>query len=64
MVHEIIDRYPASINASSNDGKIPLHYAAAVADKSTTYDCLVQYGADESKLDNVGICFKYFFMNK
>lgn len=39
--------------AQDNDGKTPLHYAAALKDGGAMYDLLVEYGADESKLDNV-----------
>lgn len=38
-----------------NDGKTPLHYAAAVKDGGTLYDLLAEHGADESKLDNVSM---------
>lgn len=41
------------MEAQDNDGKTPLHYAAAAKDDGTLYNLLVEYGADESKLDNV-----------
>ena len=36
-----------------NDGKTPLHYAAVAKDAGTTYELLIENGADENKLDNV-----------
>ncbi|RVE49490.1 hypothetical protein evm_005831 [Chilo suppressalis] len=48
----IIERYPQGINDVDNDGRTPLHYAAAVRDDQHTYNTLVGYGADESVTDN------------
>jgi ankyrin repeat protein len=39
--------------AQDNEGKTPLHYAAALKDDDVMYNLLVEHGADESKLDNV-----------
>lgn len=49
----IAERYPQGINDVDNDGRTPLHYAAAVRDEQHTYDTLVSFGADESILDSV-----------
>lgn len=49
----IAERYPQGINDVDNDGRTPLHYAAAVRDDQHTYNTLVSLGADESIVDNV-----------
>lgn len=51
----LTDRYPQGINDVDNDGRTPLHYAAAVRDDQHTHDTLVNLGADESVVDNVSI---------
>lgn len=53
IAREIVEKCPATVLAQDNDGKTPLHYAAAVKDDGAMYNLLVEYGADESKLDNV-----------
>jgi len=55
VAHEILERYSATVAAQDNEGKTPLHYAAALKDDGVMYDLLTEYGADESKLDNVSI---------
>ncbi|XP_076679364.1 uncharacterized protein LOC143374797 isoform X2 [Andrena cerasifolii] len=52
IAREILARYPTVVEAQDNDGKTPLHYAAAVKDGGTLYDLLTEHGADESKLDS------------
>lgn len=49
----IAERYPQGINDVDNDGRTPLHYAAAMRDDQHTYNTLVGLGADESIVDNV-----------
>lgn len=56
MAREILERYPAAALAQDNEGKTPLHYGAAQRDGGAMYDLVVEYGADESKLDNVSCC--------
>lgn len=51
----IAERYPQGINDVDNDGRTPLHYAAAMRDDQHTYNTLVSLGADESVVDNVSI---------
>lgn len=53
MAKEILVRYPSIVNAPDNEGRTPLHYAAICRDGGLMYDLLVDYGADENKLDNV-----------
>ena len=53
MVKEILDRNPSIVNAQDNDGRTPLHYAAACREGGVMYDLLMEYGADENKLDHV-----------
>lgn len=53
IAREILERYPATVTAQDNEGKTPLHYAAALKDDGVMYDLLTENGADESKLDNV-----------
>ncbi|XP_047029593.1 uncharacterized protein LOC124637287 isoform X1 [Helicoverpa zea] len=48
----IAERYPQGINDVDNDGRTPLHYAAAMRDDQHTYNTLVSLGADESVVDN------------
>ncbi|KAJ8721979.1 hypothetical protein PYW08_004381 [Mythimna loreyi] len=48
----IAERYPQGINDVDNDGRTPLHYAAAMRDDQHTYNTLVGLGADESVVDN------------
>ncbi|XP_015185823.1 PREDICTED: uncharacterized protein LOC107071377 isoform X2 [Polistes dominula] len=52
VAREILERYPSVVTAQDNEGKTPLHYAAALKDDGTMYNLLTEYGADESKLDN------------
>ncbi|XP_034950982.1 uncharacterized protein [Chelonus insularis] len=52
IAKEIVQRYSVIVTATDNDGKTPLHYAAALKDSGAMYDLLVEYGADESKLDS------------
>lgn len=54
----IADRYPQGINDVDNDGRSPLHYAAAVRDDQHMYHTLVSLGADEAAVDNVSITQK------
>lgn len=53
IAREILERYPETVAAQDNEGKTALHYAAALKDDGVMYDLLTEYGADESKLDNV-----------
>lgn len=53
IAREILERCPATVAAQDNEGKTPLHYAAALKDDGVMYDLLTENGADESKLDNV-----------
>lgn len=53
VAREILERCPATVAAQDNEGKTPLHYAAALKDDGVMYDLLTEHGADESKLDNV-----------
>jgi ankyrin repeat protein len=53
IVREILERNSETVAAQDNEGKTPLHYAAALKDDGAMYDLLVENGADESKLDNV-----------
>lgn len=53
IAREILEKLPAAALAQDYEGKTPLHYAAALRDGGTMYDLLVEYGADESKIDNV-----------
>jgi ankyrin repeat protein len=55
LAQEILSKYPTIINAQDNEGKTPLHYAAICKDGGIVYDALVDYGADENKVDNVRI---------
>ncbi|KAJ2948988.1 hypothetical protein O0L34_g5928 [Tuta absoluta] len=48
----IAERYPEGINDVDNEGRTPLHYAAAVRDDQHMYNTLVGLGADESAVDN------------
>ncbi|XP_031788022.1 uncharacterized protein LOC100121644 isoform X3 [Nasonia vitripennis] len=52
LARDILDRYPAIVNAQDNENRAPLHYAAVCRDGGAMYDLLVEYGADESKIDN------------
>ncbi|XP_043787495.1 uncharacterized protein LOC122712158 isoform X2 [Apis laboriosa] len=52
IARNILAKCPSVVEAQENDGKTPLHYAAAAKDDGTLYNLLVEYGADESKLDN------------
>lgn len=50
----ILQRYPNAATATDNEGRLPLHYAAAVKD-GHIYNLLVEAGADENALDSVSI---------
>ncbi|XP_033220380.1 uncharacterized protein LOC117174999 isoform X2 [Belonocnema kinseyi] len=52
IAREILELYPDAVFAQANDGKTPLHYAAAAKDDGLMYNLLVEFGADEGKLDN------------
>lgn len=53
IAREILGKFPFVVEAQDNDGKTPLHYAAAAKDDGTLYNLITEYGADESKLDHV-----------
>lgn len=53
IAREILERNSETVMTQDNEGKTPLHYAAALKDDGAMYDLLVENGADESKLDNV-----------
>lgn len=53
IAREILAKYPSVVEAQDNEGKTPLHYAAAAKDDGTLYNLITEYGADESKLDHV-----------
>lgn len=53
IAREILEKWPFVVEAQDNDGKTPLHYAAAAKDDGTLYNLITEYGADESKLDHV-----------
>lgn len=55
IAREILEKYSATVAAQDNEGKTPLHYAAAIKDGGEMYDLLTEHGADESKLDNVSV---------
>lgn len=61
IAREILDKHPATVAGQDNDGKTPLHYAAALKDDSAMYDFLVEHGADESKLDNVSDILSFIY---
>ncbi|XP_050487995.1 uncharacterized protein LOC126872291 isoform X3 [Bombus huntii] len=52
IAREILEKWPFVVEAQDNDGKTPLHYAAAAKDDGTLYNLITEYGADESKLDH------------
>ncbi|XP_050591644.1 uncharacterized protein LOC126922799 isoform X5 [Bombus affinis] len=52
IAREILGKFPFVVEAQDNDGKTPLHYAAAAKDDGTLYNLITEYGADESKLDH------------
>lgn len=65
IARNILAKFPCVVEAQDNDGKTPLHYAAAAKDDGTLYNLLVEYGADESKLDNVSIpCMNFTIIYK
>lgn len=53
MVRYILKEYPTCINATDNEGRTPLHYAALLKDDGKMTRFLLENGADESALDNV-----------
>ncbi|XP_050591645.1 uncharacterized protein LOC126922799 isoform X6 [Bombus affinis] len=53
IAREILGKFPFVVEAQDNDGKTPLHYAAAAKDDGTLYNLITEYGADESKLDHI-----------
>jgi ankyrin repeat protein len=53
MVESIIQRNPNAVITTDNEGRLPLHYAAAAKDGGHIYNMLVEAGADENALDNV-----------
>jgi len=55
IARDIVEKYPETVLAQDNEGKTPLHYAAALKDDGAMYNLLVEHGADESKLDNVSV---------
>jgi ankyrin repeat protein len=57
MVVNILQRSPSAALATDNEGRLPLHYAAAVKDGGHIYNLLVEAGADENALDNVSISY-------
>ncbi|KAL6261560.1 hypothetical protein P5V15_006647 [Pogonomyrmex californicus] len=59
IAREILKRYAATVVAQDNEGKTPLHYAAALKDDGVMYNLLTEHGADESKLDNVSTDILY-----
>lgn len=59
IAREILAKYPSTVETQDNDGKTPLHYAAAAKDDGVLYNLLVEHGADESKLDNVSRSLSY-----
>lgn len=48
----ILERNPNAATATDNEGRLPLHYAAALRD-GHIYNLLVEAGADENALDSV-----------
>ncbi|KAK1120949.1 hypothetical protein K0M31_010733 [Melipona bicolor] len=52
IAREILARYPSIVETQDNEGKTPLHYAAAAKDDGTLYNLITEHGADESKLDH------------
>jgi Ankyrin repeat. len=54
MVESILQRNPNAATATDNEGRLPLHYAAAVKN-GHIYNLLVEAGADENALDSVCI---------
>lgn len=53
MVESIIQRNLHAVATTDNEGRMPLHYAAAAKDGGHIYNLLVEAGADENALDNV-----------
>jgi ankyrin repeat protein len=53
MVESILQRNPNAATTTDNEGRLPLHYAAAVRDGGHIYNLLVEAGAEENALDNV-----------
>nr|CAD7581237.1 unnamed protein product [Timema californicum] len=53
LVEYILEKNPKAANMTDNEGKLPLHYAAAVKDAGNIYNMLVEAGADERTQDNV-----------
>jgi ankyrin repeat protein len=57
MVESILQRSPSAALATDNEGRLPLHYAAAVKDGGHIYNLLVEAGMDENALDNVSTSY-------
>lgn len=50
----LINEFPKNINSTDTEGRTPLHYAALLKDDDKMMNFLLENGADESVLDNVG----------
>nr|CAD7430961.1 unnamed protein product [Timema monikensis] len=55
LVEYILEKNPKAANMTDNEGKLPLHYAAAVKDAGNIYNMLVEVGSDERTQDNSSI---------
>lgn len=53
IVRYLAGRFPETVQATDDNGRTPLHYAAALTDNGHYYNLLLHLGADTRALDKV-----------
>ncbi|XP_030388519.1 uncharacterized protein LOC115634764 [Scaptodrosophila lebanonensis] len=54
IVRYLASRFPETMDATDNDGRTPIHYAATIKDNGHFYNVLMQLGANTKVVDKLG----------
>lgn len=60
IVRYLAGRFPETVQATDDNGRTPLHYAAVLADNGHYYNLLLHLGADTRAEDAVSTNFRKF----
>ncbi|KAG8284014.1 hypothetical protein J6590_003706, partial [Homalodisca vitripennis] len=63
VIRAILSSCPEALSRTDREGRTALHYAAAAKGSGTSYDTLLEYGAEENILDKKGKSPSHYVRN-